>query len=270
MRRRRWFDVWPAYADLMTVLAVVGLFTTVALARQVPARHDLARQLRQLELRMRKLSADLAARDRELAALRTELARRAQGYAASLEQLRGQVREAARNEQMFHAIQEAQGMVDQISTRSGLAFSADQSLEFGDDLVTFQTNSTEPIWRPDGRRRLLRFCQAISAQLGEAGEAASGSDALFVIEVEGHTDSAQCPGDPNCNWWISSGRAASFVAVMRQPATCPGGKRWNLRPIGYADTKPPAGSHLPSRRIAVRLTPNYRQIITSRLPAARP
>ncbi|HVR10334.1 MAG TPA: hypothetical protein VMW75_19960 [Thermoanaerobaculia bacterium] len=270
MRRRRWFDVWPAYADLMTVLAVVGLFTTVALARQASARQEPARRLRELEPRMRQLSADLAARDRELAALRTELARRTQGYAASLERLRGQVREAARNEQMFHAIQEAQGLVDQISKRSGLTFSADQSLEFGDDLVTFQTNSTEPIWRQDGRRRLLRFCQAISAQLGGASATASGSDSLFVIEVEGHTDSAQCPGDPNCNWWISSGRAASFVAVMRQPATCPGGQRWNLRPIGYADTKPPAASHLPTRRIAVRLTPDYRQIITYGLPVAQP
>jgi flagellar motor protein MotB len=250
----------------MTVLAVVGLFTTLALTRQASAHQDLARQLRELEPRMRKLSADLAARDRELAALRTELARRTQGYAASLERLRDRVREAARNEQMFQAIQQAQALVDQISTRSGLTFSADQSLEFGDDLVTFQTNSTEPIWRPDGRRRLLRFCQAISAQLATA----FGSDSLFVIEVEGHTDSAQCPGDPNCNWWISSGRAASFVAVMRQPATCPGGQRWNLRPIGYADTKPPASGHLSTRRIAVRLTPNYRQIITSRLPVARP
>ena len=212
----------------MTVLAVLGIFIAASLSRQILPRRDLARVVRGLEDQNRRLR-----------------------------------REAARNEQMFRAIQEAQQEIDGISRRSGLAFSADQSLQFGDDLVTFETNSVEPVWRPGGRSRLQRFCQAIATELGRAPNRSPGLETNFVIEVEGHTDSSRCPGDPRCNWWISSGRAASFVAVMLQPEDCPGGQRWNLRPIGYADTKPLSPGVPPSRRIAVRLTPNYREIIAS-------
>jgi len=228
LRRRARLDVWPAYADLMTVLAVIGLSVAASLAPQVPPRPRLRAR----------------------------------------EDLRRKVQEAARNKQMFGAIQEAQRQIDAISQRSGLAFGTDQSLQFGDDLVTFETNGLQPIWSQGGRSRLQRFCEAIATELGREPGRSAGLGSMFIVEVEGHTDSSRCPSDAHCNWWISSGRAASFVAVMRQPDYCPGGSRLNLRPIGYADTKPPTPTSAPTRRIAVRLTPNYQEIIAS-LPASR-
>jgi flagellar motor protein MotB len=254
MRRRRWLDAWPAFADLMTVLAVVGLLTAAGLSQQAVAQPELARRLREQQARADQLAAQLAARD-------AEMARRERSYAANLERQRGKCREAANNERMFGAIQTAQRLVDQLSARSGLAFSPDQSLEFGNDLVTFAENSTVPTWQPDGRSRLLRFCQSLAAELGRAPGARLESQ--LIIEVEGHTDSLQCRQDPNCNWSISSGRAAAFVSYMRQADYCPGGQRWTVRPIGYADTKPAAPGQAPTRRIAVRLAPDYARIIAS-------
>ncbi|HYL05949.1 MAG TPA: hypothetical protein VE075_07905, partial [Thermoanaerobaculia bacterium] len=68
---------------------------------------------------------------------------------------------------------------------------------------------------------------------------------------------------PSCNWRISSGRAASFVAVMRQPQFCPGGAAWHVRSVGYADTRPPAAGASPTRRIAVRLIPDYGRLVNT-------
>jgi hypothetical protein len=228
MRRRHLINVWPAFADLMTVLAVVGLFTTLALSRVTAKDRDLASRVRELE------------RERE--------------------GLRLQVREAARNEKMFQAIQQAQQLIDEISKRSGLTFGADQSLQFGDELVSFNLNDVKPIWKADSREKLRRFCASISGQLVQ-DSSDNAVKPFFVVEVEGHTDSSQCPDEPDCNWRISSGRAAEFVSFMRRSSYCPGGAGLSLRPVGYADTKPQGGSGAPTRRIAVRLVPDYERII---------
>ncbi|HVT14659.1 MAG TPA: hypothetical protein VHQ90_00570 [Thermoanaerobaculia bacterium] len=237
MRRPRSLNVWPAYADLMTVLTVTALFAAAGLAQHSRPQLKVAQENRQLR-------EQLAARQRQL----DEGKEREAALKA----------EAVRNENMFRAIQEAQKRIDKISEQRDLVFSADQSLQFGDDLVSFDINSFEPKWGPHGKERLLQFCEKIRAEFS------ADPKQIFTIEVEGHTDSLSCPSSPHCNWWISSGRAASFVAVMREPQYCPGGSSWNLRPIGYADTKPLRGT--PTRRIAVRLTPNYGKIISSPAP----
>jgi hypothetical protein len=254
VKRRRPLDVWPSYADLMTVLAVIGLFTGAGLLRQHRTSPDaqvrLVRTLARQNDSLRRHLAELEAR-----------------HSQDLSRLGRQAQEVARNQRMFQAIQEAQRRIDEISTHSGLRFSADQSLEFGDDLVTFETSRVEPIWRTGGRTQLRDFCLAISTALtrqrGPDATVAMAVESMFNIEVEGHTDSSHCLDDPSCNWRISSGRAASFVAVMRQPEFCPGGAMWNVRSIGYADTRPPAPGLPPTRRIAVRLIPDYGRIIAS-------
>lgn len=254
MRSRRSINVWPAFADLMTVLAVCGLFMTLALVRSASSsKEDATARLQEYERHRQELEERLRRQEVERKA-------RESSWRLERENLRQQVREAARNEEMFRAIQEAQKFIDQISRNSGLTFGADQSLQFGDDLVSFKLNSLVPRWGPGSKERLHRFCQAISSQLADFPGRSSLKD-LFIIQVEGHTDSTGCPGDSSCNWWISSGRAAAFVAVMRQPGYCPGGIEWNLRPVGYADTKPTFPGELPTRRIAVRLVPNYETLI---------
>lgn len=254
MRHRHPINIWPAFADVMTVLAVVGLFTTLALSSLVSSERSLGRRLLDLERTRRSLEEHVKQLEQERQVLESRWNQEREG-------LRQQVREAARNEKMFQAIQEAQRFIDQISQTSGLSFGADQSLQFGDDLVSFRLNSVEPIWSSGGRERLHRFCDAVSRQLSiPSGSMPVGS--LFMVQVEGHTDSIRCPGDPNCNWWISSGRAANFVAVMKKPEFCPGGAEFTLRPIGFADTKPIASYMPPTRRIAVRLVPDYEKIIT--------
>jgi flagellar motor protein MotB len=242
MRRRAPINVWPAFADLMTVLAVCGLFTALALSQINSSQSDLLAKLRELEQKNHELEVELRAqREREA------------DWSHRRKLLEQQVREAAMNEKMFKAIQEAQRIIDQVSSASGLSFGSDQSLQFGDDLVAFRLNETDPIWQADSRVRLQRFCSAVSDQLAGQGR--------FIVQVEGHTDSIGCPGDRNCNWAISSARAAKFVAFMHQESYCPGGYRLILRPIGFADTKPVRSGDPPTRRIAVRLVPNYDEII---------
>ena len=213
MKRRRMINVWPAFADLMTVLAVVGLFTAAV--------------MRQLWIQ-------------EMAHLEEKI----------------------HNEEMFEAIQQVQKVIDEISQGENLAFGADQSLQFGDDLVEFDLNSVEPNWKNgDGAERLLRFCDLVSSKLKDHAE-------LFTVHVEGHTDKEPCTRDPNCNWLISSARAAKFVAFIRNEEYCPGGGAWEMRPIGFADTKPfsptlgsPAEA---TRRIAVRIVPDYEKMLTAK------
>jgi outer membrane protein OmpA-like peptidoglycan-associated protein len=248
MKRRHLINVWPAFADLMTVLAVVGLFTTLALSHTTAKDMDLAARVRELEQQLRDAERDRNTRERAWNKERDGLTR--------------QVREAARNEKMFQAIQQAQQLIDGISRRSGLAFGVDQSLQFGDDLVSFELNDVKPIWKADSREQLRRFCAAIS---GEIVQDSSNNPIkpFFVVEVEGHTDSSQCPNEPNCNWRLSSARAAVLVSLMRQASYCPGGAGLSLRPVGYADTKPQGGDGAPTRRIAVRLVPDYEKIILS-------
>jgi len=247
MKRRHLINIWPAFADLMTVLAVVGLFTTLALSQASSSKEELLERLQKFEQRRQELEALLREREQEE---RNQEKR----WARERSDLQTQVREAAKNEKMFRAIQEAQRIIDAVSASSGLAFSSDQSLQFGDDLVTFKLNSTDPIWQADGRERLHKFCTSISTLLA--------SNRQFIVQVEGHTDSKGCPGDRNCNWAISSGRAANFVSFMHHEAYCPGGDKLILRPVGFADTRPLKNGDPPTRRIAVRLLPDYERIIS--------
>ena len=219
MRRRRQINVWPAFADLMTVLAVVGLFSAIE---------------------MRQSWAEMS----------ENWARERESY-----------EEKIQNEELFDAVQQVQEVINEISKDASLDFGPDQSLHFGDDLVDFDRNSVEPQWKEDGAERLRRFCVLVSQGMKNHVQ-------LFTVQVEGHTDDTQCSVDPNCNWWFSSNRATTFMEFMRSDEYCPGGRAWELRAIGYADTKP-----LPSalgaaakatRRIAVRLVPDYETILKSR------
>lgn len=254
MRRRHPLTVWPAVADLMTVLAVSGLFGCVALLPHAQEKGELVEELRAAKRERKALEDELAAAE--------EKAREQEEVRSALEK---QVREAAKNQQMFEAIQRAQEVVDQVSADESLRFEADQTLRFGDELVEFAPSSFLPTWKPEGRAKLKDFCRELSRRL--EGRTATGSDLrdLFTVQVEGHTDPTGCPGDPNCNWWISAARAAVFVALMRQDDYCPGGANLNLHPVGYADTRPPGGdpnaTRKERRRISVRLVPDYRRII---------
>lgn len=253
MRRRAPLNVWPAFADLMTVLAVCALFTTLALSQINSSQSDLLAKLWELERENQEL--ELQVRD-----LKQAQQEREEDWARKSKIFERQVREAATNEKMFKAIQEAQRFIDAISQGSGLAFSPDQSLQFGDSLVSFDLNSVRPIWKADGRGRLWQFCRAISGQLAGLQGGASEMRRLFVVQIEGHTDSTQCD-DPDCNWKLSSQRAATFLSFMRQEQYCPGLADLVLRPVGYADTRPIGGKS--TRRITVRLVPDYEGIIRS-------
>lgn len=256
MIRRRSLDVWPAFADLMTVLAVVGIFMTLALNYEGKSKEELLARLRESERRQRELQSQL---ERE----KLTRERHEREWNEARRQLQEQVREAVQNEKMFQAIQEAQRFIDAISNHSGLTFGADQSLQFGDDLVSFELNGVRPIWKKDSQDRLRKFCIAISGELAGLQEGENAMRRLFVVQIEGHTDSTRCQDDPDCNWSISSQRAAAFLAFMRQERYCPGGGAWRIRPVGYADQKLLFGGAPPTRRIAVRLIPDYEGIISS-------
>ena len=110
MRRRHAINVWPAFADLMTVLAVVGLFSTLALASRTSSQDDVTARLRDLERSRRELEEQWQRETQEQEAREEE-------WGQERESLNRQIREAARNEKMFQAIQEAQRFIDDISRR---------------------------------------------------------------------------------------------------------------------------------------------------------
>lgn len=268
MRRRRDLTVWPAVADLMTVLAVLGLFSALAL---IPTGHEerenLEERLRELERENDHLEQKNAELLRETEQLSAELADLRAEHEALREQCRQQQEECeakiVRNERMFQAIERVQEIVDELSADQALEFGDDQTLEFGDDLVDYDLNSTHPIFRPAGKERLRRFCELLDAKLTAGSTKELNLRELFVIEVQGHTDSTSCPGDPHCNWWVSASRAAHFMALMHDKSLCPQGSGWRLQASGFADTQPATGSGgLATRRIEVRIIPEYEKIIS--------
>lgn len=268
MRRRHQLTVWPAVADLMTVLAVSGLFGCLALLPHAEAKGELVKEAQKAEEKIRDLkekSKEDQQRIQDLEATLTALREAASRWEEQKQTYEGQLQEAAKNEQMFEAIQRAQSVVDQISADKSLRFEQDQTLRFGDDLVQFAPNSFLPTWKPEGRAKLREFCQKLSRRLTARTEDGADLRDLFTVQVEGHTDSTGCPGDPYCNWWISAARAALFVALMKGDDHCPGGATLNLQPVGYADTKAPelraSATKSERRRISLRLVPAYQSII---------
>jgi len=260
MRHRRPISVWPALADLMTIMAVVGLFLALSM---LPALKDKGELLEQLAAARRRV-AGLEGALHDVEQDRQEDRKR---WAEERGEYEDKLQEAARNEEMFSAIQEAQRIVDEISADRALHFARDQTLQFGDDLVSFDPNRYDPQWRPAGKRKLRRFCRELQSRLSRDGPRDADLHDLFLIHVEGHTDDTNCPGDPNCNWWLSGLRAAEFMRLMRDDDNCPGGDELQLRPIGYADSKPyiasPGEPAKATRRIALRIIPDYRKILSS-------
>jgi len=56
MKRRHLINVWPAFADLMTVLAVCGLFTTLAVSQiNSSSKEELLAKIRDSEQRRQLL-----------------------------------------------------------------------------------------------------------------------------------------------------------------------------------------------------------------------
>jgi flagellar motor protein MotB len=255
MRRRRSINVWPAFADLMTVLAVPGLFVAIALLYSPDGDEELRRVIAGLQQQLAELRSE-----NQILGNRVSVA---EGETARLEQTNEMIaREAAKNKEMFRAIQSVAELVDVIEDISGLEFSSDQSLDFGSAVASFELNETEAILSSENREKLLEFCKAISEALAYASRSGDGLARVFTIHVEGHTDSSTCPGDPYCNWRFSAERAVKFVSYMRRSDFCPGGRELNLRPIGYADSRPAFGSHEPTRRITLRVIPDYEEIIS--------
>lgn len=230
MRRRNPINVWPSLADLMTVLAVPALCTAVGLYPYYRSDDD-------------------PKRDRTAEDVR---------------------RERAENEDMFQATQRAQKVIGRIASnleQLGAKLNRDQSIDLGDDLADYVINGVVPKWRGQSRKRLEDYCRIVAEELAEEyGRAGDGKRSVTIL-VEGHSDSTQCPKKPGCNWYISAERAGAFVTLMKKDAYCPGGAGFDLRPVGYADTKP-LPREPPTRRIALRLVPNYERIMeeTKRKP----
>jgi flagellar motor protein MotB len=260
----------------MTVLAVVGLVTTVSFLATQQSRAE--RQPSTEELEAERLEKEEAKRRA------AELARERDQLAAAIEEVRRDLEEArkdlelasqewdkertsleqavVRNKKMFHATQRAQKIIDRIAKDDLLQFDFDQSLRLGDELVRFERNKVEPLWQSDGPQHLRHFCTRLSEEFDRLKDEVKDPVSLFTILVEGHTDSTRCPGDDlDCNWSFSSQRAVSFLELMRDDEICPGGAEWQLRPIGYADTRPvppaPGEPPVPTRRISLRVVPDY-------------
>lgn len=213
MRRREPLNVWPAIADLMTILAVPALCVAVG-----------------------KFPGSVFNGSNDGGIVNSDL-------------------EPPKNERMYQAIQRADQFVKDAASKSKIEVDPSQAVIFGDDLVSFKVNSFDPEWKANSDSRIHQFCAAIESTLNEH----TGMKGHFLIIVEGHTDSDICEKDPDCNWWISASRAAKFVAHMQEPGICQREPSWKLLPLGLADTRPLKTG--PTRRIALRLVPDYKKII---------
>lgn len=248
--------MWPSVADLMTVLAIFGLFSAVEMApyfnengELVDQISDLRRKLAEEEQNIEGMKEDLEERDK------------------TIEGQKAEIREAAKNAELFQATQRVEAAIEEFFATESFEFEVDQSLRLGENLVRFDLNGYEPKWQGNGKNRLRTFCFALMAWFDRQTDGpASLGRSSFVLEVEGHTDSIPCSGDDYCNWRISAARAAVFVELLKNDAFCPGGNEFAMRAVGLASSSPvDAGSPRSpiNRRVEITLRPNYKNILGS-------
>ena len=248
MRRRRVQNPWPALADLMTVLAAVGLFVSAAVLSDP---EKLREKLEGLRIENESLKVEIQA------------ARHERDDLLSIKQ------ELAKNRLMFDSIQAAEDMVGTLKTALQLPadqWGDDQSLRFGDDLIHFDTDDFEVRWQLDSRERMRTFCDTLAHELAKPFREGVPRAEVFTLVVEGHTDSVRCGGSDDCNWFLSAKRAASVRIQMVRPDVCPGGDRWTIQPMGLAATRPLVAeaddlTRGKNRRIQLRLAPNYGRLV---------
>ncbi len=255
----------------MTVLAVVGLVTTVGVlaahkseSEDRPSAEDLEAAEQAQEVAQRRVSE----LERELEELRRKRETLRKDAEACEEKVGDLKKELGRNERLQTAMQRFQSIIDGIAQDDLLRFDPDQSLRLGDELVRFERNRVEPIWQPGGPQHLQHFCGRLSQEFARLEGEYPDPSSLFTIHVEGHSDSTRClGGERDCNWSFSSQRAVNFLELMRDERFCPGGAGWRLRPIGYADTRPvppvPGQAPVPIRRISLRVVPDYERWTSS-------
>lgn len=192
--------------------------------------------------------------------------------------------EAARNADMFRAIQTSEEMLGELRKNlpgDNAEWGKDQSLRFGDDLIRFNSGGSRVIWQPNGRDLMRNFCTALGPLLDQPFQSSDGSGAdgqslrrsdVFTVLIEGHTDAQLCGGADTCNWFLSGQRAAEVRAQMLRPEVCPGGDKWTLIPIAMASSRPLTADKSPAglrqnRRIELKIVPNYEKLIS---PARKP
>ena len=241
MRSKRPYNPWPAFADLMTVIAMACL-VALLMRRDEPAAFELARR-----------AVSLATADAALAANQVE---------------------TAENEEMLRAIRISEMMIRKLRENLQIPpeeWSKDQSLRFGEDLIRFSSGRADVIWLPDGKPRMLAFCKSLTQLLDEPFEpgASVRRRELFTVWVEGHTDSLRCGGSDDCNWNLSAQRASAVRNELARDEICRGSYNWRLRPLAMAASAPIAdeatvAGRAKNRRIEVRVVPDYSAIIAYR------
>lgn len=237
---RREIDVWPAVADLMSTIAVLGLVFAAVMSHQLSIflkdPHAMERILEENEA-LKKAKAGLEKQNEDLAA---------------------EIRELST---MQHAVGVADDAMKEVADALHIQRQADLSIVFGENIVSFSTNEVEPKLSEEGRREIKRFCNALRDALARLDPSTGVARANFaILQVEGHTDSTHCLAEPECNWRYSAERAARFRAMIADASLCPGSAGWTIRPVGLADSKPRA-TPAESRRIELRLVPDYAAIL---------
>lgn len=247
-------NVWPALADLMTVLSVPGLFTAVGLLPYF-VRNDSG-------LGVQRVLASVAPR----AGSPTTVAPQPVGT-VSPGKSGGPGYEPPLNPAMFRSTQAAQRVIDLIRPVLGFQFTDAQTLEPGPDLFSFRPGSDRLQRTENSRLELSRFCSSLVAARELARRNGLALETLFVLEIEGHADSVPCQVDPGCNWKHSVARATAMREELQREPACQLLSGWRLRLVGYADTKPPPpspqGPLLATRGVRFRLAPDYEAILQS-------
>jgi flagellar motor protein MotB len=251
--RRRETNVWPAFADLMTALSVVGMglaFVMMAKSRQ----NEVAQQtLSYCETFLK--GAELIPADS------ADAAEAAKAFAAKYAEREDELRRCVEATAMKDAVELAENAMREVAAALGQEPSDDLSVPFGEDVVTFATNETRPSLTVEGRDKLKTLCETLKAALSRRSPTLGVPlSKLSMVFVEGHTDRHDCPRDPGCNWKVSADRASRFRVLMERPDLCPGGKDWNLVPLGLADSNKRESDPL-SRRIEIRVVPDYAEIV---------
>jgi flagellar motor protein MotB len=274
--KRRSIDVWASFADLLSVLLVLALagvaisaskanFEKAERSKVTKELTDSLKNAENLEKNVETLEKEvsinvgmLTKTQGELKNLIANLTERNNVLELEKRSLSDQISATAvRNKKLAEATNKVQDAL------SGLPYKLqeDQSILIPGEVATFNTNETESRVQLTMLRSVMgKFCENMNTIKGLA----PGS---LVMEIEGHTDSAQCQDPktgrvfrPFCNWQISSDRAGKFLELMKTHEVCKLSDIFLFRAVGIADTVAPESGD--PKRITIRVVPNYKSLLT--------
>lgn len=226
--RRSIIDIWPAYADLFSTLAVLGIFASFFISEK--------------ENRINKLNKEVELKQSAFEELQTRCTKINKYF--ELAEL---------------VLEEVKAEIDHLGIN--VIRTAD-SLVLSENFIYFDRNDwSKPIFREGkvGEEKFLNLLESLKRSIEK-----KNARGKLIVYIEGHTDSSQFKTTQYTNWNLSSERASTIVNWIKSKNIdmdiIPIGLA-DTRPAPFCNILENEENKMAcNRRIEIKISPNYSEI----------